>query len=110
MEKKTQWQTGPNGERVELGTLTHEGREFTNMGAVITETHAAGYLSSDMKAIHSWEGEVIGSARVVSSWPMPRSWQSDRQYQVVATIDGRTYTGRTMGAGMLWRGRLKRSK
>ena len=84
-----------------------EGKTFEAGGAVVTAQHAIGYLSDDMREIRTWHGDRLGVARVVRSWPMRHSWVSSRQYQVEATINGRTYTGRTMGAGMLWRGRPK---
>ncbi len=66
------------------------------------------YMSADMKSVTTWDGEPIATAKVISSWPMPHSWVSNRQYQVEATISGVTYTGRTMGASMAWRGKPKR--
>lgn len=71
---------------------------------------AVGYMSADMKRVTDWHGHLLGTARVVTSWPLQGSYLSDRMFQVEATIDGRTYTGRTMGANMLWRGRVKIAK
>ena len=73
-----------------------------------TQEWAIGYMSSDMVRVTDWNGATLGMARVVTSWPMAGSCLSDRQYQVEAMIDGAVYTGRTLGAGMLWKGRVKR--
>lgn len=97
----------PNG-RIEIATVEMDGREFTALGAVVTEDSATGYINgSDLT---DWESKRIGSVRVVSSWPMPRSWQGSRMYQIEATINGIVYTGRGFGNGMLWRGKRKRTK
>lgn len=71
---------------------------------------AMGYMSADMTRVTNWHGAELGTARVVTSWPTTGSFLSDRQYQVEARIDGAAYTGRTAGALMLWRGRLKRQQ
>lgn len=74
----------------------------------VTPDYAIGYMSSDMSRVTDWHGEVIGDhVRVVSSWPID-SYLSSRQYHIECTINGRRYTGRTMGAGMLWRGKAKK--
>lgn len=75
--------------------------------------NATGYLKqTDGKTtITDWHGNHLGDAKIVASWSLPRtSWISDRMFQVEATIDGVTYTGRSAGAGMFWRGKVKRSK
>jgi hypothetical protein len=56
--------------------------------------------------MRAWDGTDLGSCCVVASWPVG-SWRGDRMYQIEATIKGRTYTGRGLGDGMLWRGRIK---
>jgi hypothetical protein len=91
-------------------TFEHEGRKFTSGGAAVFGKHAIAYMTSDMRRITTWHGDDIGPAKVVASWPMPYSWLSQRQYQVEATINGKLYTGRTMGGSMLWRGKLKALK
>ena len=129
---RSEWQTGPNGERVETGIFTHEGREFASGGALVTATHAIGYphfAVDSMSRFHAgvgsltpleaiddigargelraWSGEVLGMCRVVGRWPVRSHWAS-HMLQVEATIDGRTYTGRGFGNGMLWRGKVKK--
>lgn len=82
--------------------------EVVNATGGSTGDWAVGYMSADMARVTDWHGHVLGTARVVTSWPMPGSYLTDRQYQVEATIAGAVYTGRTMGGNMLWRGRRKR--
>lgn len=81
----------------------------SNVDSLVMPTHAVGYMSGDMKRVTSSSGETIGeNVQIVSSWAMPHSFVSPRQYQIEVTINGRRYTGRTMGAGMLWRGKAKK--
>ena len=93
-------------------TFTHEGRAFTSGGAVVTPDRAIGYLGERQpdgsRSMNDWHGNILGSARVVGSWRLPRNcWISDRMYQIEATINGVVYTGRGCGSGMIWRGRRK---
>ena len=94
----------------EIGCIIeHEGRTFESGGAYLTQDYAVGYLSSDCKSITTWKGDPLGQCRVTSSWDRtPRSYLYSRQFQVEATINGIKYTGRSAGAGMLWRGKRKR--
>lgn len=82
----------------------HAGRTFTADGAVVTESHCVAYLASQ-GVLTDWQGTPIGTWRAVSSWSTPRSFMSSRMYQVHATVQGRTYTGRSAGASLLFRGR-----
>lgn len=107
---------------VEYGTITHKGHDYTAMGYVVTPDYAVGYAKFDKPftpypcttnnivnaTITTRAGSHLGYAHITSSWRMPHSWVSSRQYQLRVNINGIWYTGRTMGDGMLWRG--KRSK
>ena len=53
-----------------------------------------------------WHGNILGEAVFVASWPV-HSYMGSRMYQVEATINGTIYTGRSMGSGMLYRGKRK---
>lgn len=88
-------------------TIALEGKTFESGGAAVTPEYAIGYMSNDMKTVTTWHGEHLGNARVTASWRTPRSYVSDRCYQVEAVIDGRKYTGRTGGEGMIWKGKAK---
>ena len=56
--------------------------------------------SSGRPIVTVWTGLPLGSARVVSSWPTPRSWQGSRRYAYRAMIGGREFAGTGFGKGM----------
>ncbi len=101
-------QTTPEG-HAELGVMERDGVLHSALGSFVSKLQAIGYLSSDLKSIDTWDGKHLGTAHVICRWHT-RSWISKYMYQVEAVICGRRYTGRTMGAGMLWRGKLKKMK
>jgi hypothetical protein len=82
-----------NGATVEIATITHNGREFTNHGAVIDldSGHVAAYITDDMyldnarRVLTDWSGNRIGDVKIVSQW---------RQY----ASDGSPYTMRSVRA------------
>lgn len=84
-------------------SIEHEGRTFTAGGASTSDEYVIAYAAAD-GVLTDWHGRQIGTWRATSSWPI-RSWFSDRMYQIVARVDGRTYTGRGCGEGMIYRGR-----
>lgn len=84
--------------------LMFEGRVFTADGARVTDSACAAYLG-EAGQLTDCAGKVIGSYRITARWRTPRSWVSSEQCQVRATIDGRTYNGRSAGVGVLFRGR-----
>lgn len=104
--------------------ITFEGRDFTAGGAYVTDTHAAGYPVFRGRAhqfanpehvgafgvLNDWHGNKIGTAIIVAKWRTPRSHLSAWAYQIECRIGDRTYTGRGAGSGMLWRGRVKRTR
>ena len=57
--------------------------------------------------LQDWHGNAIGTWRSVTSWRTPRSFTADRMYQIEATVNGVTYTGRGGGVGLIFRGRRK---
>ena len=71
------------------------------------------YLQSDGRKdvvgrigrLTDWYGKVIGTYRITSVWPTPRSYVSHIQCQVDGFIDGVKYTGRSGGSGLSWVGR-----
>jgi hypothetical protein len=103
-------------------TIEHEGRKFTSGGAVVTEDYVVAYVGQTIdhvlgnppytgmfsrRNLTDWHGNVIGTCSFTASWRIS-SWQSDRMYQIWATVNGVRYTGRGMGAGMVCR--LRRAK
>lgn len=92
----------------EIGIFVHEGREFAARGATVTAEYATAY-PGDGGILKDWSGAAIGTWRKVASWFVadPRGYSRTAMYQIEAVIDGRTYTGRGQGLGMLWRGKAK---
>ena len=82
------------GGSAELGIMTHEGRDFSALGAVVTETHIACYPHDD-GTVRGWNGDRLGTYRVVSSRPAVffgyRSWQGERV--VKRALGNRPYDG-----------------
>jgi hypothetical protein len=72
---------------------------------MVTSLFAVGFMSHDMESIVDHAGAFMGAAEIVTSW---RIGAIDRMYQVESVIASRRYTGRTLGAGMLWRGKIKK--
>jgi hypothetical protein len=89
----------------EICIVIHNGREYVALGAVISDTHITAYLGKDGK-LTNWRGDAIGTYRITSSWPTPRSYVSSTMNQVYATVDGRTYQGRSAGVGMVFNGKV----
>jgi hypothetical protein len=101
--------TADNGARVEVGTVTHEGRAFEALGAVRDEVNGfvGAYVSERAPGLFSlttWEGVEIAPLRKVHTW---KQWAFGgvrvEIFAWSATIGGRTYTGRNSGPGMFVR-------
>lgn len=82
--------------------------------SMVTDTNAIGYLArrvgfgkSDY-IITDWQGNELGAAMITAKWKIT-SYLSSTMMQVEARINGRWYTGRTMGEGMIWRGKAMRT-
>ena len=58
------------------------------------------YVSSDGVTLTTWAGDVLGQVYLGCGWRV-HSHIGSRMYQAFAWIDGREYTGRTYGKGML---------
>ena len=91
-------------------TFTHDGRTFKAGGAVITDEVVIGYVGKagdidGCRTLTDWHGARIGRVRLLRSWRTPRSYVSDRMWQAEAVVNGRTYTGRTAGESMIFKGR-----
>ena len=84
----------------------HEGRTFESGGAVVTETHVIGYPKG--RVLQDWHGNAIGTCRVLSTWRTPRSFMSSTMSSYEVFVDGKRYTGRSCGDGMILRAKLSR--
>jgi hypothetical protein len=67
-----------------------------------------GYLA-DGGVLTDWNGKKIGTYRLIASWKLPNMYISDRMFQVEAIVNGVTYTGRSAGVGMAYRGKRKKT-
>jgi len=92
----------------EVGVVIHEGREFKALGAVISGDRIAAYLGKHGQ-LTNWAGEAIGTYRITKTWRTPHLFLSSTMSQVIATVDGKRYQGRSAGEGMLFRGKLTKS-
>ena len=105
---KSTWHNGPDGERAEVGTFVHEGRAFEASGALVSADHLICYPHED-GTVRDWQGNVLGTYRIISSRPAVffghSSHWGDRYYYMRATVDGRTYSIRGFGTGMIAKGK-----
>lgn len=69
----------------------------------------SGYLGQN-GVFEDLNGQRIGKYALVYGWKTPNSHVSDRMYQVEVIVNGVLYTGRSAGVGMLFNGRMKKSK
>jgi len=85
--------------------VQHEGKTFEAGGAFVSPAYVIGYLA-DNGVLTSWHGKKIGTYHITSTWPI-RSFMSTTISQVEATVNSVTYTGRSCGIGMIYRGKAK---
>ncbi len=81
-----------------------QGRTFYARGSQVTEQYCVAYLGEG-DVLTSCAGKVIGRYRITATWPTPRGFLSSQQHQVLAWVDGRCYTGRSGGTGLVFNGR-----
>lgn len=110
MDSKSEHKIADNGAQIEVGTVTHEGRDFANLGSVVD--HANGFVfgfvgretppghHDTVRTLTTWDGKkVLGAIWPTSSWPV-RSHIGSRMYAFRARVDGIMYQGRGLGEGM----------
>jgi hypothetical protein len=94
--------------------VEHEGKKFEAGGAVVTDEWVIGYPKLDSEhvgatgTLTSWHGEPLGTVRITSKWRTPKSFVSSHMFQMEARVNGKTYTGRSAGNGVIFRGRVKK--
>jgi hypothetical protein len=108
METKSEWKTPdpPNDTaKVEVATITHEGRDFTAMGAVIDHDRGIviGYPSLGCAsvgacgkhgALNSWDGTELGRVEVIAR---SRGFYGAEIVHFRAYVDGKAYHGKGSG-------------
>jgi hypothetical protein len=120
MQTRSEHGTAPNGARVEVGIVEHEGREYSALGSVVDPERGivVGYVGkitpagygAHVRALTTWDGKTIGAVWPVSSWPTPRSHVSSRMYAYRAEVEGVMYQGRGAGEGMIVKLRKMRGR
>ena len=85
-------------------TFTHEGGSFTAGGAVVTPERIIAYPGK-AGVLKDWHGNAIGTWRATATWRTPRSYVAGTMSQIVAKVNGATYTGRGAGEGMIFQGK-----
>ena len=97
---KSETHVQPDGSKIEVGTITFEGREFTNLGSVVDAArgYVCGYVTERDGAylLTTWEGETIAPLRLVRRFTSYGACRAD-MWAWSATIGGRVYTGRNGG-------------
>jgi hypothetical protein len=100
-----------DGARAELATMTHDGREYSALGAVID--HKRGRVVGYVKGatLTAWDGALLGTLRAMGRVRLAQWSPSGGEYLTCyrATIDGRAYYGRGLGEGMVLRLRAYKS-
>jgi hypothetical protein len=90
-------------------TLVVCGRRITSGGAVVTDTYLRAYPSKG-GVLHDWHGRPIGTWRTLSTRPAVffgrQSFAASRYYYMRAMVDGREYSLRGFGEGMVAMGRV----
>lgn len=81
----------------ELGTIVHDGKEFTNLGASVDDQYAYVYVK-DNGTVTDWHGNRLGTYRTLSTWraiaPIGYAAYYTMQAIRVRLEDGREYSGR----------------
>jgi hypothetical protein len=62
-----------------------------------------GYVKGYRIELRTWDGERICDLRVVSTWPLRGSAWSNSMTAYATSYEGRNYSGRGCGEGMLLR-------
>jgi hypothetical protein len=92
-------------------TIEHDGKTFEAGGAVITDDYLCAYPGKG-GALNDWHGRKIGTYRVISSKRMTfgrLSHWGEMYYWMRATVNGREYSLRGFGVGMVAKGRAIKS-
>ena len=81
----------------------HEGKSFVAGGAIVTPHCLVGYLAKD-GIIQDWHGKFLGVYAITATWKI-NSYISNVMHQVIASVNGVKYTGRSCGVGMIFKGK-----
>jgi hypothetical protein len=90
-------------------TIEYKGRKFTSGGAIVADDYLIAY-PAEHGVLKDWHGNALGTWRVISSRPAVffghGSFYGNNYYYMRATLsDGRKYSLRGFGKGMIAKGR-----
>jgi hypothetical protein len=89
-------------------TIEHEDKQFSSGGAIVTDTRLIAYPSEN-GILNDWHGNKIGTYTVTSSRPAiffgHHSHWGSRYYYMRATVNGKQYSLRGFGVGMVAMGK-----
>jgi hypothetical protein len=113
VEFKSETTVATNGAIVEIGTVTHDGKDFAALGAIVDETRGfiQAYITLRQGVGHfltTWEGKEIAPVTCVRCWTQ-RGFYGSRVtlWAWRATVNGKKYHGRNAGPAMFVRMRAK---
>jgi hypothetical protein len=99
----------------EEATIEFQGVGYTAGSGYVDDERCIGYphfpkgeYQFARGELRSGQGKVLGTCKITSIWRTPRSYVSSTMCQIEAVVDGKTYTGRGAGHGMLFKGRRKK--
>lgn len=96
--------------QLEIGIITHEGKEFRAGGASVVGKHVTGYLragSSRYKlALATFCGQTMLECRAEIVERYRLRWGDETEAIVFRLTNGRAIVGYSLGEGMLFRGEL----
>ena len=103
-------QENPGKAFVEVGTIEHEGQQYTAGGAYYDPERGllAGYPMGDPSqgyGLYTWKGELITPLRLVSTYR--GGFGRNKMYSWQATYNGQRFSGRNSGLHMALRMRAK---
>lgn len=87
-------------------TFEVNGKTFEANGACVTGDRIIAYLGYN-NDLTNWHGVKLGTYKITSTWKI-NSYVSTTMHQVEAIVDGVKYTGRSMGKGMIFKGKRKK--
>ena len=93
-------------------TITMEGKSFTSGGSFISDKYLIAYVSSDGKAITTWNGEVLSSeVRNLGYHYSPfGECNLGKPYYIRFKYLGKIYCGIALGEGCLVRAKVSKLK
>lgn len=86
--------TAPDGARVEVGTVEHEGREFKALGSMVGDRLMVGYLIRGEHVLRTGEGVKICDLQVTGS---ARGFHGVKLVCYAGVYQGHRWHGRGLG-------------